>query len=202
MHTLNWPSLVRFSRPSHVGMFAHSSAILIHTYTQLAKTGDNRQRIVDNGGCAPMLEGLKHKKYSMREVPYFACKRACVRACVIACVVACVCACVLVYLTCVGACVSTQASRMRASYVCMYVCMYVYIHTCIYMYIHIYWCMLTCLFPCVHSMFLCVPGMLMCHWVYACSCCEALWTIWNTYACMCVHMYVCMYVWYVCMISM
>jgi|SaaInl85LU_5_DNA_1037374.scaffolds.fasta_scaffold228836_1 hypothetical protein len=42
--------------------------LVLKTFGELAKTPDNRQKIVDNGGCTPMCDGLKHKKFAIRVV--------------------------------------------------------------------------------------------------------------------------------------
>lgn len=42
--------------------------LVLKTLGELAKTPDNRQKIVDNGGCTPMVDGLKHKKFAIRMV--------------------------------------------------------------------------------------------------------------------------------------
>lgn len=48
---------------------AEVQELVLKTLAELSRTPDNRQKIADSGGCTPMLEGLKHKKFAIRKVP-------------------------------------------------------------------------------------------------------------------------------------
>mmetsp|Transcript_5714 Transcript_5714/g.20091 ORF Transcript_5714/g.20091 Transcript_5714/m.20091 type:complete len:141 (+) Transcript_5714:53-475(+) len=40
----------------------------VKTLAELAKTSNNRQKMLENGAILPLLEGLKHKSYEVRGV--------------------------------------------------------------------------------------------------------------------------------------